>query len=823
MKAYPEKVMALLGTGETGAALRLCEQYCRESPGQAEAWFLRAGVQSQLGALDEVAKCCRKVVELSPGHVGAWYNLGVALQGLHQHEQAADAYAKAISLNPAYLSAYINIAAVLRQIGRKSEALRYARAAVKLDPRQFAAVNNLGLALLDQGEYNAAIEQFDAAARLDPGAAGPRLNKCLALGLRGDRDAALGGLAALMESDPGNAEVVKEAGKIQRRLGRLDDAIATYRAACERHPENPEFGNLLGLALVEAGRPQDAIVWVERALAARADYAEAYNTLAGALHALGDIKAASTTFERAIAIDPRCALAHNNLGLLLQEAGDHAGAERHFRAALAIEPASAEFENNLGTVLMSQGRFDEAIATFRSAITHNEGLAAAWNNLGNALLCVDGFRENFPEANKAYLRAIELQPDFAEACYHYGTCLQQQGRFEEAYVQFGRATALRPDYPEASAGQVMVLERLGRIGEAEGILHPLLQTHQDNVLVALAFGVLAKHLDKRELALSTLERLDPEGLEKWGRIQRDFVLGDLYNDAGDYDRAFAHYHAANTEDHPGYSVEQTERLFTTQMQAYAHSGHKQHRRSRNRSKLPVFIVGMPRSGTTLLEQILASHPDVHGAGELEDIYHLSASMQQRLSSALAYPHCMREASQDALDRIATEYLEQLSHYAPGAKRIVDKMPHNFEALGLIDTLFPGARVIHCMRNPIDTCLSIYFKHFNSFHPYASDLKSLGLYYRQYERLMAHWKRTLTIPIMDVQYEEVVANQEEMSRRIIEFIGLDWNERCLNYHELDRTVNTPSYDQVRKPIYTGSVERWRRYEKHLGPLLEVLDA
>jgi hypothetical protein len=182
---------------------------------------------------------------------------------------------------------------------------------------------------------------------------------------------------------------------------------------------------------------------------------------------------------------------------------------------------------------------------------------------------------------------------------------------------------------------------------------------------------------------------------------------------------------------------------------------------------------------------------------------------------------MKDATTESLNRIANEYLEDLQRYAPEARRIVDKMPHNYEALGLIDRLFPGARVLHCRRNPIDTCVSIYFKHFNSFHPYASDLRSLGLYYRQYEQLMEYWKRTLAVPILDVQYEEVVANQEEMSRRILEFVGLEWDERCLNYHQIERTVKTPSYDQVRKPIYTGSVERWRRYEAHLGPLLEAL--
>jgi len=819
--AYAQKIVTLVQSGRVDEALSMCEEYCRKQPNQADAWFLRASVHAQIGALDEVVACCRKAVEIAPGHVGAWYNLGVALQSLHSWKDAAEAYARAIKLNPVFVSPYANLTIVLRQLGRLSEAVQYAREAVRLDSRQANIYNNLGLVLLDSGDIDDALKQFEKAAKLDRSAPAALLNKGLALDRKGDHEAAIACFREIIQRDPGNAEAWLGIGNIQRRRQDFEAAISTYRTAFDKRADLPEPSHLIGLTLIEAGRPQEAIEWIEKALEIRPDYADAFNALGGARHALGDTTGALAAFEHAVVLDPGCARAHNNLGLLSKQSGDPVQAEQRFRAALAVDPGCADFENNLGTALMAQERFDEAIAAFRSATRHDASHAAAWNNIGNALLCVRTFRENFPEANAAYQRAIELKPDFVEAYYHYGTCLQQQGNFEEACERFDEALKLRPDYTEASAGQVMVLERLGRFQEADTILQPLLMVHKDNVLVALAFGVMARHLEQREQALELLERLDAQDLEKWARIQRDFVMGDLYDDVGEHSKAFGHYHAANTEDHPGYSLKQTEHLFASLKGAF--SGGQQTSRSRasNNSELPVFIVGMPRSGTTLLEQILASHPNVHGAGELEDMYHLSSSLQKRLNSKKPYPACLSDATTEALDRIAGEYLDHLQAYAPDARRIVDKMPHNFEVLGLIDRLFPGARVLHCRRNPIDTCLSIYFKHFNAFHPYASDLKSLGLYYRQYERLMEYWKQTVAIPILEVQYEEVVANQEEMSRRIIEFVGLEWDEHCLDFHKLERTVNTPSYDQVRKPIYTKSVERWRRYEDHLGPLLEAL--
>ena len=245
-------------------------------------------------------------------------------------------------------------------------------------------------------------------------------------------------------------------------------------------------------------------------------------------------------------------------------------------------------------------------------------------------------------------------------------------------------------------------------------------------------------------------------------------------------------------------------------------------RKHNKRKRPVFIVGMPRSGTSLLEQILASHPSVHAAGELQDIPDIAVSLPSRLGSSLPYPVCLEKATQGVVDDIARSYLKKLEALSPKSATVVtDKMPDNFRHLGLIQLLFPKALVIHCVRDPMDTCLSCYFQNFSGEHDYSYNLRNLGTYYRLYERLMRHWKRVLNLKILDVRYEELVMGTEETTRNILDFCGLPWNARCLEFHKTRRAVVTSSYDQATQPIYHGSLRRWVHYQPYLEPLCNGL--
>ena len=230
---------------------------------------------------------------------------------------------------------------------------------------------------------------------------------------------------------------------------------------------------------------------------------------------------------------------------------------------------------------------------------------------------------------------------------------------------------------------------------------------------------------------------------------------------------------------------------------------------------------MPRSGTTLIEQILASHPEVYGAGELGLIISATDSLPSRLGSMLVYPECMASIDQRHLDQIADQYLRQISALSSNAARITDKMPHNFLHLGFIELLFPNARVIHCVREPLDTCLSCYFTDFGDKHAFSRNLSDLGRYYRQYQRLMKHWRKVLNIPIIDISYEALVEDQIALSQKMIEFCDLDWDDQCIDFYQTDRVVTTASYDQVRQPLYKTSVQRWKNYQEFIDPLMEEL--
>jgi len=233
-------------------------------------------------------------------------------------------------------------------------------------------------------------------------------------------------------------------------------------------------------------------------------------------------------------------------------------------------------------------------------------------------------------------------------------------------------------------------------------------------------------------------------------------------------------------------------------------------------------VGMPRSGTTLVEQIIASHPRAFGAGELGDIGQIAQAMPRLLGLGGSYPGCLREASVAGMDAIAEKHLGRLGEMAPGALRVADKMPGNFQHLGLINLLFPGARVIHCTRHPMDTCFSIYATRLSPQHPYANDLEDIAFYYGQYRRIMAHWRTVVDLPMLEVRYEDLVANQEARTRELIAFLGLEWDEACLRFHETKRVVTTASVDQVKRAMYDTSIGRWKRYERHLGPLRAALE-
>ena len=447
-----------------------------------------------------------------------------------------------------------------------------------------------------------------------------------------------------------------------------------------------------------------------------------------------------------------------------------------YRQALDIFPEYAEAHSNLGNALRSDGRFDEAIEQFERAIKINPNAAIAHCNLG----VVYDEKGRPKEAVDSYRRALALDANYAEAHNNLGNALDELGEQDDAIVHYRRALAARPTYAEA-------LRNLTRIAPDD---EQLPQLHQ---------------------------LLGEPGISASDKTHCQFALGNVYHSAGNFDLAFEHYHAGNTlkrqvtdynADH--YSA-YVDRLIATYSKEYFAS----HRQTSAGSDLPVFIVGMPRSGTTLVEQIISSHPKVYGAGELATFGMFEQEIARRFAPDHNYPESITLCSDQDLHDFASRYVDELRHHSADAQRVSDKMPSNFARVGLIKAAFPEARIIHCQRNPLDTCISNYLHYFAVGNEYSFDLQDLGRYYLDYERLMAHWRELFPGEVLEIRYEDLVADQEAVSREMIDYIGLKWDRRCLKFYRNQRAVNTFNSKQVRQPIYNTAVNRWKRYEATSG--------
>lgn len=602
---------------------------------------------------------------------------------------------------------------------------------------------------------------------------------------RGQSEPGLELVALAAKSSPFDAQCLYHLGEIRRALGHYDEAIDSYRRALTREPDIADIRFGLGCALLELGCADEAAAELRRAVELCPGDAEAHNNLANALAELGELDEAIQHYRSALKSRPNYAEAHMNLGFALVDNMLEEQAVTHFRHAVEINPDSKVGWLQLILSLLRLEHIEAALNASRQAVKIHPNCAEAHDALGRCL----GKQGRSKEALQAHRKAIGLRPDFAEAHFNVGVCLQSEGRFEEASLAHARALELRPDLAEAEYNLAVIEGRESDDGQVQRL----------NAL------------------LSSSEVPDRV------RINATFALAKIHETRGDVDTAFDLYRRGNeikARDlpfDPGRHLNFIDRLITTFNSAFFSP-----RRSFGRdTPLPVFILGMPRSGTTLVEQILASHPSVYGAGELDDMRHLVRTLPERLGTTTPFPDCAHMMDRALSQRLALEYLDTLKKQGPGSERVTDKMTGNYLRLGLVALLLPGARIIHCRRNPLDTCLSCYFQNFAHGLRFTYNLRHLGFVYRQYTRLMEHWHRVLPLPILDVQYEDLVADQESQSRRIVEFCSLPWDETCLEFYREHRQVRTASFWQVRQPLYTSSIDRSRMYAEHLKPLTIAL--
>lgn len=570
----------------------------------------------------------------------------------------------------------------------------------------------------------------------------------------------------------------------------------------------------LSLRLQQDGEFQKAEAICRKVLKDQPDNADALHLLGVNAYLTKNPGAAADLISRAIGINAMVPAFHSNMGLALHAMGKFEEAVAHYERAITLTPDYPEAYNNLGNSLKELGRFKEAALCYRQAITLKQDYPEAHYNLGNVLKDMN----KLEEAADSYGQALALKPDFAEAHNNMGLVFQRQGNLGEAEDSYRLALTLKPGLAEAHNNIGSLKQDLGKFEEALNSYRKAVSLDDTYTEAYIKLANCKKFNPQDEHILSGMEKhLGKDRLKEEDALNLNFAMGKAYDDLGRYDNAFQHYHEANRlqcQKH-SFNREEFEEKISQIIDTFSGDFFSRRGDFGNASELPVLIVGMPRSGTTLLEQIISSHPQVCGAGELG----FWSRRQHKLK--FTSPTVLKT---ETVRSIADEYITHLRSFSATAGRVTDKMPHNFMSLGLIHLAFPNARLVHCRRNPVDTCLSIYFHKFIARnHPYSCNLEDLAFYYRQYERLMKHWKETLPPGVfIEVEYENLVANQEAESRRLMDFCGLEWDEVCLQFHNSERIVRTPSNWQVRQPIYNSSVERWRNYEPFVAPLIQLLE-
>ena len=497
--------------------------------------------------------------------------------------------------------------------------------------------------------------------------------------------------------------------------------------------------------------------------------------------ARGDYAAAITQYQDSIQLRPRHAEARNKLGVVLLRQGRNADAEEQFRQAIVRQPNHVEAHVNLGVVLSATQRFQEAEDTLRRALKLKPADTAARSQLAQVLF----YRGRFDRARIEFEKVLKVAPRDANALFGFGVLARSEGRFDEAEELFRRALAAAPQMAPAWSA----IAGLRKMTQAD-----------------------AGWCEAAEQAAATMKAPPDEAGVR-------FAIGKYLDDVGEYEQAFNSYQRANellkAVAQPYNNVLHA-RVVDDMIRVYTPEAIARARTGGSVATKPIFVVGMPRSGTSLTEQILASHPAVAGAGELP-FWNDAVRRHEGAARADLLDEPLRK-------QLAGEYLDTLQRHCPDTGYVVDKMPRNADYLGVIHSVFPHARIIYMRRDPIDTCLSCYFQHFSANLSYTLDLADLAHYYSEHARLMAHWRKVLPPgTILDVPYEELVADQEQWTRKILTFLGLEWDERCLRFNETQRPVITSSYWQVRQRIYGNSVQRWRNYSKFVGPLRKLKPA
>jgi tetratricopeptide (TPR) repeat protein len=675
-------------------------------------------------------------------------------------------------------------------VGALGEAAALFEKVLAADPAHPVALHLLGVVSTQQGEPRRAIELIGRALVLRPNGAAMHVNMGEAYRQLGELLRAAGCCRTALRLRPDFPEALNTLGLVRREQGRLDQALDLFRRAVELAPDSVPPRTNLSLVLMDLGRAEESLAFCEEAVGRQPDVALLHHNVGNVLRVLDRMLEARASYLEALRLDPELALTHLHLGLTLRR----------------------------------EGRFHEALAWYRQTIDLDGRNPFFWEQLAE----LHGDREEPGEAAACWRRALELAPVERPGPHvGLGWALQDEGRLDEAVAQYQAATQLQPDFAPALLHLGGAHEERGELAEAEAAFRAALRAQPEYPLPHARLATLLRgELPEADRAALEARLADP-ALAPGPRARLLFARAHVLDALGEYPGAAESLRQANAlarelargqreyspADHERYA-EALRRQFDAAFFARVAGAGLETRR-------PVFVFGLPRSGTTLIEQVLASHPQVHGAGELRLGRQTFDAIPEAVGAAELPPEAAARLDAAAIRRLAERHLEQLGTRDGGrAERVADKMPDNYLYLGLLAAMFPRALFIHCRRDLRDIAVSCWMTDFRSIR-WANDPAHIAAHFREYRRLMDHWRTVLPVPVVHVDYEETVADLEGVARRLLDACGLPWDPACLEFHRTRRSVRTASVTQVRQPIYTKSVARWKHYEHLLAELFQSL--
>jgi len=641
--------------------------------------------------------------------------------------------------------------------------------------------------------------------------------------------------------------------------GEAESAEAVCVDLLDRQPQDANFLCLSARALVKLGRFDEANARIEHAMSIYPEFARPHEVRGELLLAKGELPEAAEAFQQSLKLDPKQQRTRMKLGQVfmylgrvdeaqalktefmelsqdnqdiakaaeLEKEEKFAEAEQIYRQILTRHPDNVSAMRLWGRLGIQQERYPDAEVLLQQAVKVTPGFSRAWADLCTAQM----EQQKFDDVIKSANRLIKLRPRVPEGHIWLATASSSAGQHQDAVESFDKALEIAPDHVGAMCGKGHACRT---IGDQDGAIAAFRSSIRADPLHAEAYWSLANlktfRFEDQEVD-DMLALLDDERIPPVGQVQLNNALGLEFDGRKEYDRAFEFIDRGNRlrrEEEFYDRIENEEKIDLT-IEAFSQQFLEDHAGHGDPEPAPIFIVGLPRSGSTLLEQILSSHSMVDGTHELADLgaiirnnRKLTGHKKFHADETRRYPITIANLDADGFKRLGSEYIERTRRHRGDRPFFTDKNPNNFAHVGLLQLILPNAKIINARRHPLDSCFGSYKQLFAQGQPFTYDLVEIGEYYLQYQRLMDHWHEVLPGKVLNVQYEEVVADLEGQVRRILEYCELDWEESCLRYHETSRSVKTASSEQVRQPIYSSSVNTWRHYEPHLGALIDTLE-